>query len=241
MLDLKTILLVEFCNAFIQGLVWLIVWRGWRRFRELRFFALGYSSIGLVMLMLLMRHDPPALWNVAVTDVVIKLGVTLIATGMAQFLRQRFIIPLVWLFFVMQSGAWIALVLSNAGSLQLRLLMTTIFSGGTIALMLLAVARDRSLPRVLRLCTLALFAEALCASLLFCAQILWSEFQNAFVNITQSHLGWYFIQASLFLVALFALLLSMVATRIANELQQQNEGFSHEVAVRRRLEQRLNA
>src|SRR3546814_3451627 len=88
MMDLETVLFVCFAIAGLQALAWIFVWLAWRHLYELRFLAAGFAAIALGLLLMILRGVEPAVWTVVLANIVIKLGLVLLADGLARFLGQ---------------------------------------------------------------------------------------------------------------------------------------------------------
>src|SRR3546814_11193238 len=88
MMDLETVLIVCFAIAGLQALAWIFVWLAWRHLYELRFLAAGFAAIALGLLLMILRGVEPAVWTVVLANIVIKLGLVLLADGLARFLGQ---------------------------------------------------------------------------------------------------------------------------------------------------------
>src|SRR3546814_16034464 len=88
MMDLETVLIVCFAIAGLQALAWIFVWLAWRHLYELRFLAAGFAAIALGLLLMILRGVEPAVWTVVLANIVIMLGLVLLADGLARFLGQ---------------------------------------------------------------------------------------------------------------------------------------------------------
>src|SRR5690606_13844767 len=88
MLDLKTILIVTLATACLQAMVWIFAWRAWRRLYELKFLAAGFVAMAAGVLLMLLRGEQPAEWAIIIPNTVIKVGLVLLAEGLARFLGQ---------------------------------------------------------------------------------------------------------------------------------------------------------
>ena len=88
MLDLKTVLLVALATASLQAAAWVFVWRAWRHLYELKFLAAGFGAIALGLLLMILRGPEPVALSIVLHNTVIKLGLVLLAEGLARFLGQ---------------------------------------------------------------------------------------------------------------------------------------------------------
>jgi hypothetical protein len=88
MLDLKTVLVVALATASLQAVAWIFVWRAWRHLYELKFLAAGFGAIAVGLLLMLVRGAEPAAFAIVLHNTVIKLGLVLLAEGLARFLGQ---------------------------------------------------------------------------------------------------------------------------------------------------------
>src|SRR5699024_3505404 len=88
MLDLKTVLIVSFAIASLQAVAWVFVWQAWRSLYELKFLAAGFAAIAIGLLLMIVRGREPPAWIIVLDNTVIKLGLVLLAEGLARFLGQ---------------------------------------------------------------------------------------------------------------------------------------------------------
>ncbi|ARP63681.1 sensor histidine kinase [Mesorhizobium sp. WSM1497] len=217
MLDLKTVLVVTFATASLQAVTWLFVWLAWRRLYELKFLAAGFVAIAAGVLLILLRGEQPAAWAIVLHNTIIKLGLVLLAEGLARFLGQP-------------RYTWI-----------IRIHASTFFTVVMMSVMCLGLMRDRTQPTLLRWITIGVLAEYIAASVLqsIIEYRLPVDFQGASVLADRN--AWYLLQGALFLIAFFGCLLFMVSSRLSSALLEKNIALSREVRERRRLESRLNA
>ncbi len=241
MLDLKTILVVTLATATLQAVVWIFVWRAWRHLYELKYLAAGFVAIAAGVLLMLVRQDQPAAWEIIFHNTIIKLGLVLLAEGLARFLGQPRYSWVGISLLIFQIIAWNSAVTEDPGNIAIRIHASTFFTVILMSLMCLGLARDRTQPPLLRWITIAVLAEYMAASILqsiFELQLP-AGFQTA--PILADRNSWYLLQGTLFLIALFACLLFMVSSRLSADLREKNEILSREVQERRRLESQLNA
>ena len=241
MLDLKTILVVTLATASLQAVVWIFVWRAWRHLYELKFLAAGFVAIAAGVLLMIVRPDQPAPWEIIFHNTVIKLGLVLLAEGLARFLGQP---PYSWVgisLLIFQVIVWNVAVTEDPGNIAIRIHASTVFTVVLMSLMCLGLARDRTQPPLLRWITIGILAEYMAASILqsLFEYQLPAGFQSA--PILADRNSWYLLQGTLFLIALFACLLFMVSSRLSADLREKNEILSREVEERRRLEGQLHA
>ncbi|NIJ37539.1 signal transduction histidine kinase [Sphingopyxis panaciterrae] len=241
MLDLKTILVVTLATASLQAVVWIFVWRAWRHLYELKFLAAGFVAIAVGVLLMIMRQDQPAAWEIIFHNTIIKLGLVLLAEGLARFLGQPRYSWVGISLLIFQIIVWNSAVAEDPGNIAIRIHASTFFTVVLMSLMCLGLARDRTQPPLLRWTTIAVLAEYMAASIvqsIFELQLP-ASFQSA--PILADRNSWYLLQGTLFLIALFACLLFMVSSRLSADLREKNEILSREVVERRRLESQLHA
>jgi signal transduction histidine kinase len=240
MLDLRTVLVVALATASLQAVAWIFVWRAWSHLYELKFLAAGFAAIAVGLLLMIVRGAEPAALAVILHNTVIKLGLVLLAEGLARFLGQP---RYTWIgisLLIFQVVTWSAAVVFDPGNLAIRIHSSTVFTVVMMSVMCLGLVRDRTQPPLLRWITVAVLAEYMIASL---AQSLIEfrlpvDFQSAPVLADRN--AWYLLQATLFLIAFFACMLFMVSSRLSADLREKNEALMREVEERRRLESQLN-
>ena len=240
MLDLKTILVVALATAGLQAVAWIFVWRAWHQLYELKFLAAGFSAIAIGLFMMIVRGAEPAPLDIVLHNTVIKLGLVLLAEGLARFLGQpRHTWVGVSLLFL-HVATWSAALALDPGNIAIRIHSSTVFTVTMMSVMCQGLARDRTQPALLRWITIAVLVEYMAASLLQRAiEIrLPADFQSA--PILHDRNAWYLLQGTLFLIAFFACLLFMVSSRLSADLREKNEALQREVEERRKLEGRLN-
>lgn len=241
MLDLKTVLVVDLATASLQAAAWIFVWLAWRHLYELKFLAAGYTAIAIGLFLMILRGDQPAAWSIVLHNTIIKLGLVLLAEGLARFLGQP---RYTWVgvsLLVLQVAAWSIAVTLDPGDLAIRVHTSTAFTVLMMSLMCVALLRDRTQPRLLRWITMAVLGEYMAASVVHSAIEFWFPAAHQDIAILNNRNAWYLLQGSLFLIALFACLLFMVNSRLSAALREKNEALSREVLERRRLELQLNA
>jgi len=241
MLDLKTILVVTLATAGLQAVVWIFVWRAWRHLYELKFLAAGFVAIAGGVLLMLVRQDQPAAWQIIFHNTIIKLGLVLLAEGLARFLGQPRYSWVGISLLIFQIIVWNNAVADDPGNIAIRIHASTVFTVILMSVMCLGLARDRTQPPLLRWATIALLVEYMAASIV--QSILEFQLPNGFQTapVLGDRNAWYLLQGTLFLIALFACLLFMVSSRLSADLREKNEVQSREVQERRRLESQLNA
>jgi signal transduction histidine kinase len=241
MLDLRTVLVVTLATASLQAVAWIFAWRAWRHLYELKFLAAGFTAIAAGVLLMLVRGGQPAEWEIVLHNTIIKLGLVLLAEGLARFLgqpRYRWIGISLLVFHIL---AWSAAVAIDPNDLAIRIHSSTLFTVIIMSVMCLGLMRDRTQPPLLRWITIGVLAEYMVASI---AQSviefrLPADFESAPVLADRN--AWYLLQATLFLIAFFACLLFMVSSRLSADLRGKNEALLREVEERRKLESRLNS
>ena len=241
MLDLKTILVVTLATASLQAVVWIFVWRAWRHLYELKFLAAGFVAIAAGVLLMIVRQDQPAAWEIIFHNTVIKLGLVLLAEGLARFLGQPRYSWIGISLLIFQIAVWGFAVALDPNNIAIRIHASTFFTVVLMSLMCLGLVRDRTQPALLRWITIAVLAEYMVASIVqsvFEFQLP-ADFQSG--PILDDRNAWYLLQGTLFLIALFACLLFMVSSRLSADLREKNEILSREVIERRRLESQLHA
>lgn len=241
MLDLKTVLIVALATASLQAIAWVFVWRAWRHLYELRFLAAGFGAIALGLLLMIIRGPEPGALAIVLHNTVIKLGLVLLAEGLARFLGQP---RYTWIgvsLLACQVALWSAAVAIDPDDIAIRIHSSTVFTVIMMSVMCLGLVRDRTQPPLLRLITIAILAEYMAASILqsVIEYRLPADFDSS--PILADRNAWYLLQGTLFLIAFFACLLFMVSSRLSADLQRKHDALLQEVEERRRLESRLNA
>lgn len=241
MLDLKTILIVTLATACLQAMVWIFAWRAWRHLYELKFLAAGFVAMALGVSLMLLRGGQPTEWAIIIPNTIIKVGLVLLAEGLARFLGQPRYSWIGVSLLIAHIVAWGAIVTVDPGNIAVRIHASTVFTVIVMSMMCLGLARDRTQPPLLRWTTIAVLTEYMLASIVqsileFGLPV---DFQSA--PILAGRNAWYLLQGTLFLIALFACLLFMVGSRLSVDLREKNESLSREVQERRRLERHLSA
>src|SRR3546814_14093994 len=89
----------------------------------------------------------PAVWTVVLANIVIKLGLVLLADGLARFLgqpRRAWLgIPLLALYIL----SWTVAVTIDTANVAVRIPLSTLFTAVMLSLIILCLARDRSEER----------------------------------------------------------------------------------------------
>jgi signal transduction histidine kinase len=240
MLDLRTVLVVALATASLQAVAWIFVWRAWSHLYELKFLAAGFAAIAVGLLLMIVRGAEPAAFAVVLHNTVIKLGLVLLAEGLARFLGQP---RYTWIgvsLLIFQIVAWSAAVAFDPGNLAIRIHTSTLFTVVMMSVMCLGLMRDRTQPLLLRWITIAVLVEYMGSSLAhsIIESQLPADFQSAPVLADRN--AWYLLQGTLFLIAFFACLLFMVSSRLSADLREKNEALVREVEERRRLERQLS-
>lgn len=240
MLDLETILIVTLATACLQALVWIFVWRAWRHLYELQFLAAGFVAIAAGISLMLVRGGDPAEGAIVIPNTVIKIGLVLLAEGLARFLGQPRYSWIGISLLIAHTAVWSALVAVDPGNIAARIHASTIFTVIIMSMMCLGLARDRVQPAALRWATIAVLAQYMLASIVQSVLEIGlpADFQSAPVLADRN--AWYLLQGTLFLIALFACLLFMVSARLSADLRERNASLSREVQERRRLEKDLS-
>lgn len=240
MLDLKTVLVVTFAVACLQAIAWTFVWLAWRHLYELRFLAAGLAAIALGLFLMIMRGMEPAAWSIVVANLVIKMGLVLLAEGLARFLGQPRYSWIGVSLLVFQLVSWSIAVIVAPDNLAIRIHLSTFVTVVMMSIMCLALIRDRTQPCLLRWITIGILVEYMVASI---AQSVIEQGRAASGagSVLANHNAWYLMQGALFQIAFFACVLFMVSTRLSTDLREKNEALSREIDERRRLETRLNA
>lgn len=241
MLHLHTILVVTLAIACLQAVTWGFVWSAWRHLYELRILGVGFAAIAVGLVLMILRGAEPAAWNVVLTNTIIKLGLVLLADGLARFLGQpRFS----WIgvsLLIFQVVVWSFAASNDPGNLAIRIHSSTFFTVVIMSVMCLGLIRDRTQPALLRWITIAVLAEYMGASVMLSVieHLTPPELQSAAVLADRN--AWFFLQAALFEIALFVCLLFMVSSRLSADLRRKNLDLSREIQKRRLLEHQLNA
>lgn len=241
MLDLKTILIVTLATACLQAIVWIFAWRAWRHLYELKFLAAGFVAMALGVSLMLLRGEQPTEWAIVIPNTIIKVGLVLLAEGVARFLGQPRYSWIGVSLLIAHVVVWGAIVTVDPSHIAARIHASTLFTVIIMSVMCLGLARDRTQPTLLRWVTIAVLVEYMLASIVQSVLEfgLPSDFQSAPVLADRN--AWYLLQGTLFLIALFTCLLFMVSSRLSLDLREKNESLSREVQERRRLESHLSA
>ncbi|WP_404933263.1 sensor histidine kinase [Nitratireductor sp. L15S-10] len=241
MLDLKTLLLLEVCTTALQAFAWLLVWRSWRYLYELKLIAAGFSAIALGLFLLMLRGPDPHPLHLFVDNMTIKLGLVLLADGMARFLGHPGCLRVGLVILAVHTALWCLAMALAPHDLSLRIHASTAFTLAMMGMMIRILYVDRGQPAFLRWITIALLAEYIGASLLQSALAFWSPHLVASAPIVSNINSWYFFQGHLFMVGLFICMLFMVGMRLSIDLRDRNAALAEEVTERRRLESELSA
>src|SRR3546814_18582235 len=133
MMDLCTVLSVCVAIAGLQALAGIFVWLSLRQLDELRFLAAGFAAIALGLLLMILRGVEPAVWTVVLANIVIKLGLVLLADGLARFLgqpRRAWLgIPLLALYIL----SWTVAVTIDPANVAVRIHLSTLFTARSTA------------------------------------------------------------------------------------------------------------
>ncbi|WP_336814694.1 sensor histidine kinase [Bosea sp. MMO-172] len=241
MLDLKTVLIVALATASLQAAAWVFVWRAWRHLYELKFLAAGFGAIALGLLLMILRGPEPVALSIVLHNTVIKLGLVLLAEGLARFLGQP---RYTWIgvsLLAFQIVLWSAAVAFDPDNIAIRIHSSTVFTVIMMSVMCLGLVRDRTQPSLLRWITIGLLVEYMAASILQSVMEyrLPADFDSG--PILADRNAWYLLQGTLFLIAFFTCLLFMVSARLSADLRRNHDALLREVEERRKLEGRLNA
>lgn len=241
MLDLKTVLVVALATASLQAAAWVFVWRAWRHLYELKFLAAGFGAIALGLFLMIIRGPEPGALAIVLHNAVIKLGLVLLAEGLARFLGQP---RYTWIgvsLLVCQIAIWSAAVAIDTDNIAIRIHSSTVFTVIMMSVMCLGLVRDRTQPTLLRWITIGLLAEYMASSILqsVTEYRLPADFDSSPVLADRN--AWYLLQGTLFLIAFFTCLLFMVSARLSADLRRNHDALLREVEERRKLETRLNA
>ena len=241
MLDLKTVLVVTFAAASLQAVTWLFVWLAWRRLYELKFLGAGFAAIALGVLLMIVRGMEPAPWAIVLHNTIIKLGLVLLADGLARFLGQPRHTWIGVTLLLFQIVVWSAAVTFDPANIAIRIHSSTVFTVVIMSMMCLGLMRDRTQPALLRWITIGVLAEYMVSSIVqsVIEYRLPVDFESASVLADRN--AWYLLQGTMFLIAFFACLLFMVNARLSADLREKNAALSREVRQRRRLESQLTA
>ncbi len=241
MIDLKTMLLLEFATTTFMAIAWMLVWIFWRHIYELKVIAAGFVAVAVGLFLYLQRGPDPSLLRIVTDNMVIKFGLVLWADGLARFLGQRRNLWIGIACLAAQFVSWTAAVIYIPDSLAFRIHASTAFTVVMMSLMIRTLAMDRSQPRFLRWITIALLAEYVGASLLQSALVHLNPATVANSRVLSDINAWYFFQGHMFIVGFFICLVFMVGMRLSMDLRDRNTALAREVAIRRQLEQELSA
>jgi signal transduction histidine kinase len=237
MLDLKTLLAITFFISVLQGATWIFVWRAWRKLYELKFLAAGFIAVAIGVLLIMLRGPHPPGWYIVIGNMSTKLGLVLMAGGLARFLGQP---SYPWLgasMIIVQIVLLTGAMIIAPDVLSMRIHASTFFTIVMMGSTCLTLLRDRTQPRLLRWITIGVLLEYVSASIV--QSLLTSR--NSASSVLDNSNAWYFFQADLFLISFFACMLFMVSSRLSADLVAKNDALSREVAERRRLELQLGA
>lgn len=240
MLDLKTVLVVSLATASLQAVAWFFVWLAWRHLYELKFLGAGFAAIAIGVLLMILRGEHPPGWAIVLHNTVIKVGLVLLAEGLARFLGQP---RYTWIgvsLLVIYLITWTIAVTFEPSNLGIRIHISTLFTIVIMSLMCIALLRDRTQPWLLRLITIAVLGEYMAASIVHSVFELWFPAAPQEVSVLNDMNAWYLLQGILFQIALFACLLFMVSSRLSVDLREKNDALLREVVERRRLEKQLS-
>lgn len=240
MIDLKTMLLLEFATTTFMAIAWFLVWAVWRQIYELKVIAAGFVAIAVGLFLFLQRGPDASLVRIVMDNMVIKLGLVLWADGLARFLGQPRFLGISLFCLLAQFVIWTLAVTFVPADLSVRIHASTAFTVIMMSLMIRTLYRDRTQPRFLRWIMIGLLAEYSAASLL---QSLLVYLQPATVaNWVLSDVNaWYFFQGHMFIVGFFFCLIFMVGMRLSMDLRDRNAALAREVSLRRQLEGELSA
>ena len=197
MLDLETLLLMEFCVTALQAIAWLLVWMSWRHLFQLKFIAAGFVGIALGLLLLLVRGPDPAPWRLVTDNLVLKIGVVLLADGLARFLGRPSHLKIGSLFLFAYMAYWTWAVATAPADLALRIHASTALTIVIMGMMIRDLYLDRTQPPFLRWVTIAFLAEYSGASLIQSALTIWYPATFNSASILSDINAWYFFQGIL--------------------------------------------
>ncbi|MHA7774943.1 sensor histidine kinase [Roseibium sp. M-1] len=241
MIDLKTMLLLEFATTAFMAVAWMLVWIIWRQIFELKVIAAGFIAVAAGLFLYLQRGPDPSLVRIVTDNMVIKFGLVLWADGLARFLGQRSLLRIGLVCLAAQFLSWTWAVFSFPSDLAFRIHASTAFTVVMMSLMIRTLVIDRSQPRFLRWITIALLAEYVGASLLQSALVYLHPATVANSRVLSDINAWYFFQGHMFIVGFFICLVFMVGMRLSMDLRDRNGALAREVSLRRRLEGELSA
>ncbi|WP_417673839.1 sensor histidine kinase [Roseibium sp.] len=240
MIDLKTMLLLEFTTTAFMATAWMLVWIFCRQIYELKVIAAGFVAIAVGLFLYLQRGPDPSLLRIVTDNMVIKFGLVLWADGLARFLGQKRYLWIGTTCLIAQFVSWTAAVTFVPENLAVRIHASTAITTVMMGLMIRTLAVDRSQPRFLRWITIALLAEYVGASLLQSALVHWHPATFANRRVLSDINAWYFFQGHVFITGFFICLVFMVGMRLSMDLRDRNSALAREISIRRRLEQELS-
>ncbi|WP_158969615.1 sensor histidine kinase [Chachezhania sediminis] len=241
MLDLRTIFALGVAGAGLEAITWLLFWLAWRRMDALKYFAGGFAIISAGLCMMMLRGAEPAIWWITVDNVLVKLGLVLIAAGLARFLGQPRRARLMLGLLALVMAGWGAAVATAPGDLYPRLLASAVFTVVMMSLMSLALLRDGSVPRLMRGVTIGVLCFYMIAAIVSVVQGLGLPLRIDGLATLGDRNAWFLMQGNIFLTGLFASLILMVSWRLSADLQANNAALRQEVEERKRLERKLSA
>lgn len=184
---------------------------------------------------MILRGAQPAPWTIVLVNTVIKLGLVLLAEGLARF---------TWIgvsLLIFQVTVWSVAISVDPSDIAVRIHSSTFFTLVMMSAMCLTLARDRTQPPFLRWVTIGVLVHYMAASLLHSIDAYLSPSVLRDTTVLNDRNAWYLLQGDMFLIAFFACLLFMVSWRLSADLREKNDALSREVLERRRLESRLKA
>jgi two-component system OmpR family sensor kinase len=234
-LDLKTIVVVLVVNTSLLAVIWLIVWSSWRNFYELRFIAAGFCATAIGVWLAVLRGPAPTTWHIIFDSTIIKIGLVLVADGLARFLGQPRtpIINAACLIFFVAFYAWS--LAFDPSHVAMRIHASTFIVIVMTLVMCRTLMADRILPPLLRWINVGLLLEHAGASVAYSLAVR-RETSEAQVLHTSA---WYFLENNLYLMATCSCLLLMVGVRLSSDLRIKNSALSHEISERQKLSLQL--
>ncbi|WP_246739562.1 HAMP domain-containing sensor histidine kinase [Martelella sp. HB161492] len=240
MLDLKTLLLFGSVAAALQAAAWLLIWRVWQQFYELRDLAIGFVSIAIGLALFLLRDPEPSRVQIFFDNMFIKVGVVAFADGMSRFLGQPGFRRLAAWCLVIHMTLWLLALVYYPGDLALRLHLSAAFTLVIFGMMIHSLWIDQTLPAALKWTGIVLLAGHIGIDLLQSALVYWWPVTVDAGPVISNVNAWYFFESIIFMSAFYICLLFMLGIRLNQDLLDRNRTLSMEIATRRRLQAELS-
>ncbi|WP_198014515.1 sensor histidine kinase [Salipiger mucosus] len=240
MLDLETLLLVQFSTTTLQAIAWLLIWLSWRQLYELKVIAAGFTAIALGVLLLLERGTTPMPFHIVFDNMTVKFGLVLLAEGMARFLGRPGCVRFGLACLAVFGLAFSAALTWAPADLGLRIHLSTLFTTVVMGMMIRTLLGERNQPRFVRWMTIGMLGFYITTSVVQSAVVYIRPATVSNGPILSDVNGWYFLMGLFFMNGFFICLLIMVCMRLFMDLRSRNTALAEEISERRRLERELS-